>query len=195
MLTPFDSQYAENYLSDILKMTEEKQFPDTVAYIIQMTLHNYDEMVCSDELALKKCYEVWTAGCLLDSVFNHTDYAVTSDTYLHAVNSIEEAFHKTKRKFFKKMPIYNHSYILSDMFDALLFLTIPDDSELSPEDRAVMPHNEDGYVLTPLGGIMQEQGRFDQWEQDVMDVAYRLLDHTDEERKLQSDYNFDGVLK
>lgn len=195
MLTPFDSEYADEYLADIQRMTEEKQFPDTVAYIIQITLHNYDEMICSDEFALKKCYEVWTAGCLLDAVFNHTDYAINSDAYLHAVSSIEKAFQKTKRKFFKKYLIYNKSYILSDMFDALLYLTIPDDSELSPEDRASMPHSEDGHVLTPLGDIMQKQGRFDQWEQDVMNVADRLLDHTDEERKLQSDYNFNGVLK
>lgn len=199
MLTPFSSEYAEKYIADILQALEEKQFPDAVAYLNHMTIQNYDDCQCTDLLGLQKCYELWTACCLLDTVLNHTDYVSEcrnyADKYLKVVQSIETGFQKTKQKLFKKLPVYQQSRIAQNCFDALTYLTVPDYEDVSPEDTALIPHDKEGNFLTALGGIMQKNNTLDQWENDVIDLSFRLFDHVQEEDKNKDYYNTMGELK
>ncbi len=197
MLTPFNSEYAEKYISEILQCLEEKQYPDAVACLMQMTIQNYDDCQCTDLLGLQKCYELWTACCLLDAVLNHTDYISEcrnySDNYIQVIRSLEEGFQKTKRKLFKKIPVYHKSRIAQSAFDALTYLTVPDYDDLSPEDAADIPRDEDGYLLTSLGGIMQKEGKLEQWDTDVTELSFRLLDHVEDDDK-STGYNAYGML-
>lgn len=197
MLTPFNSEYAEKYISEILQCLEEKQFPDAVACLIQMTIQNYDDCQCTDLLGLQKCYELWTACCLLDAVLNHTDYISEcrnySDKYIQVIRSLEEGFQKTKRKLFKKFPVYHQSRMAQAAFDALTYLTTPDYEELAPEDTANIPCDEEGDFLTSLGGIMQEEGKLEQWDTDVMELSFRLLDHVEDDDK-STGYDIYGML-
>ena len=199
MLTPFSSEYAEKYISEILKMTEEKQFPDAVACVNQMTIQNYADCQCTDLLGLQKCYELWTACCLLDAVLNHTDYSNDcrnySDNYIQVITSLEEGFRKARRKLFRKLPVYHQSKIAQAAFDALTYLTVPDYEDLSPEDTALIPRDEKGDFLTQLGDIMQKEGRLEQWDTDVMELSFRLLDHVEENDKNAEYYNTQGMLK
>ncbi|MBR0484108.1 MAG: hypothetical protein IJJ69_04910 [Oscillospiraceae bacterium] len=199
MLTPFNSEYAEKYISEILQTLDEKQYPDAVAFLIQMTIQNYDDCQCTDLLGLQKCYELWTACCLLDAVLNHTDYMNDcrnySDKYLQVISSLEEGFQKTKRKLFKKLPVYHQSRIAQTAFDALTYLTVPDYDDLSPEDVADIPRDEKGDFLTQLGGIMQKEGKLEQWDADVMELSFRLLDNVEDNDKNADYYNSKGILK
>ncbi len=197
-MTPFNSEYAEKYISEILQCLEEKQYPDALAYLIQMTIQNYDDCQCTDLLGLQKCYELWTACCLLDAVLNHTDYISEcrnySDKYIQVIRSLEEGFQKTKRKLFKKLPVYHKSRIAQAAFDALTYLTVPDYDDLSPEDVADIPRDEEGYLLSSLGGIMQKEGKLEQWDTDVTELSFRLLDHVEENNKNTDYYNSQGML-
>ena len=199
MMTPFNSEYAEKYIADILQTLDEKQYPDALAYLIQMTIQNYDDCQCTDLLGLQKCYELWTACCLLDAVLNHTDYISEcrnySDKYIQVIRSLEEGFQKTKRKLFKKLPVYHKSRIAQAAFDALTYLTVPDYDDLSPEDAADIPRDEDGYLLTSLGSIMQKEGKLEQWDTDVTELSFRLLDHVEDNDKNTDYYNSKGILK
>ena len=197
-MTPFNSEYAEKYIADILQTLDEKQYPDAVAYLIQMTIQNYDDCQCTDLLGLQKCYELWTACCLLDAVLNHTDYMNEcrnySDKYIQLIRSLEEGFQKTKRKLFKKLPVYHKSRIAHVAFEALTYLTVPDYDDLSPEDIADIPRDEEGYLLTSLGGIMQKEGKLEQWDTDVTELSFRLLDHVEDDDKNAEYYNAYGML-
>ncbi len=199
MLTPFNSQYAENYISEILQCLEEKQYPDAVAFLIQMTIQNYDDCQCTDLLGLKKCYELWTACCLLDAVLNHMDYVGEcrnySDKYIQVISNLEEGFQKTKRKLFKKFSVYHQSRIAQAAFDALTYLTVPDYEDFAPEDTTNIPRDEKGDFLTPLGDIMQKEGKLEQWDTDVMELSFRLLDHVEDDDKNADYYNSHGILK
>ncbi|MBE6876938.1 MAG: hypothetical protein E7496_09540 [Ruminococcus sp.] len=199
MLTPFNSEYAEKYISEILQTLDEKQYPDAVAFLIQMTIQNYDDCQCTDLLGLQKCYELWTACCLLDAVLNHTDYMNDcrnySDKYIRLISSLEEGFQKTKRKLFKKIPVYHKSRIAQTAFDALTYLTVPDYDDLSPKDIADIPRDEKGDFLTQLGGIMQKEGKLEQWENDIVELEFRLLDHVEDNDKNADYYNSKVILK
>lgn len=193
-MTPFDSPFAENYLVDILNSIGENQYPDAVAYIVHMTLENLDDLTCTDELAEKHCFEIWTAGCLMDAVLNHTDYSNDCryylDDYIKVVKNIEEAFQKTKRKFFRKKLLYNQSVILYHLAVGLLEILTPDiDSPASD-----LPRDEEGDPLSALGAKMQMQEKFGEWEFAVMDLHFRLFEHINLKENFNRDYNQKGVI-
>ena len=170
MLTPFQSDYAQNYIIHLLKAD------DAVSYI-EHTLQEADN--CNDNVPERLCYEIWTAGCLLDIVFNHTEYPNQDSNTLKAVQQIEKDFSKTKGHFLWKEPIHQKSMIL-DMSDALLKLAVTSEENLSPEDLAsIFKFEEDGETifLNALAEQMYHAGILEEWTYQLFDTEMHLSDY------------------
>ncbi len=166
MLIPFDSKYAENYVSHILRS-------DDAVLCIRNTLKALEN--CEDNISVQLCYEVWTAALLFDSAVNSAGTPDgCSENFLPAVRKIQEDFQKTKRYYiFRKIPVHDIVAVSLALFDALMRIIVPDPEEIPPEDY---PRDEDGEVLSGLGALMQEQGKLDEWTDDIFYLQSRLED-------------------
>jgi len=184
MLTPFRSEYAEKFISEMLALIPGTY--DAVSYTheqsFKIALPWEDDFLQPGEnqppLELDICYEIWAAACLYDAVLNHTDYANDCfhyrDNYLKVLINIEESLKKTKNKWFKKIPVYNLSRILQDAIDAL-------DYVLSTDIELDEPDGDFDYELSELGEVMRKEGKYQEFENSIIDLQNRLIQHINED--------------
>ena len=186
MMTPFRSEFAETYIAEMLVSIDPKLW-DLASYTHEMSFKialpwEDDEILEAGEqqppLELDICYEIWTAACLYDAVLNHTDYGDDClryrENYIKAVVNLEESLQKTKRKWFKKVPVYNLSQILQDAVDALDYILMSD-IELDE------PDGDFDYELSELSEEMRKAGKFREFEETIIDLQNRLSQHINED--------------
>ena len=166
MKTPFQTEFAEAILREILTLPDDKG--DTADLVYQYAQEfdeaygEIDEGEITGHISFEDCIRVWLSACLLDAALNGTDYAADcegfADEYRMAVRALSESLYRTKKRLFRKpAPVHNAGKIVECVYDCLLSLT-------------------DGEY-TKLGALLSDDGAWMETEAAVTELNERLEPH------------------
>lgn len=150
MITPFDSEWVREHIEGIAKDSKDS-----------VLLNNFSfgyEWFEDETISLNMGYEIWASALLYDTVFNDIDYSVYCKDYYEVYNKAVENLKKdlSRKKFMSFKPRYDIPQILRNAVDALDKIWLSDNSELAEK--------------------MRNDGVFEQWRHEIIDLQNRLTD-------------------
>ncbi|MCM1132805.1 MAG: hypothetical protein NC340_04970 [Ruminococcus flavefaciens] len=111
-----------------------------------------------EAISLDMGYEIWASALLYDTVFNDIDYSVYctgyEELYSRAVENLKKDL--SRKAFMSFKPRYNIPKILRNAVDVLDTVWLSDNSELAEK--------------------MRNDGVFEQWRNEIIDLQNRLTD-------------------
>lgn len=180
MLTPFDTTFAEEFITRLPEYIDDTKSEDIVSFLHEHCFKKalpWEDAGAENEdgekpLDIDLCYKIWIGACLLDACLNHTDYGREAIRYAEqfreSVKSLETALNKSKKKLFKSIPVYDLAEIAQNSTDALDYVLMAD-----AEDE-----NGD-YLLSELGEEIKKAGKLEDFERSVIELQVRISDHTE----------------